>query len=88
MHIELKLVHWKELFKIVEIKMKHLIFFSITLSLLFPTKMYASKSSRVKSVCQEFAAGKIDAINTLKALDININDFSIGITNAAKIFCA
>ena len=55
---------------------------------MFPTKMYASRSSQVKSVCQSFAAGKIDALKTLEALDLDINDYSIGITNTAKIFCA
>ena len=55
---------------------------------MFPTKMYASRSSHVNSVCQSFAAGKIDALKTLEALDLDINDYSIGITNTAKIFCA
>lgn len=55
---------------------------------MFPTKMYASRSSQVDSVCQSFAAGKIDALETLEALKLNINDYSIGVTNTAKIFCA
>ena len=55
---------------------------------MFPTKMYASRSSQVNSVCQSFAAGKIDALKTLEALNLNINDYSIGATNTAKIFCA
>lgn len=55
---------------------------------MFPTKMYASRSSQVNSVCQSFASGKIDALKTLEALDLDINDYSIGITNTAKIFCA
>ena len=55
---------------------------------LFPTKIYASRSSQVNSICQSFAAGKIDALKTLEALDLNINDYSIGVTNTAKIFCA
>ena len=55
---------------------------------MFPTKMYASRSSQVNSVCQSFAAGKIDALKTLEALDINIKDYSIGVTNTAKVFCA
>ena len=68
--------------------MKFLIVLPITLSFLFPTKMYATSSSKVNSVCQSFAAGKIDALKTLEALDLDINDYSIGITNTAKIFCA
>ena len=55
---------------------------------LFPTKIYASRSSQVNSICQSFAAGKIDALKTLEALNLNINDYSIGVTNTAKIFCA
>ena len=55
---------------------------------LFPTKIYASRSSQVNSVCQSFAAGKIDALKTLEALDLNIDDYSIGVINTAKIFCA
>ena len=68
--------------------MKFLFVLPITLSLLFPTKMYAPRSFQVNSVCQSFAAGKIDALKTLEALDLDINDYSIGITNTAKIFCA
>ena len=68
--------------------MKSLIVFPISLSFLFPTKIYASRSSQVNSVCQSFAAGKIDALKTLEALNLNINDYSIGVTNTAKIFCA
>ena len=67
--------------------MKFLIVLPITFSFLFPTKLYAS-SSQVNSVCQSFAAGKIDALKTLEALNLNINDYSIGVTNTAKIFCA
>ena len=58
------------------------------LGFLIPTKIYASRSSQVNSICQSFAAGKIDALKTLEALDLNINDYSIGVTNTAKIFCA
>jgi hypothetical protein len=55
---------------------------------LFSTKMQASKTDQVSSVCESFSAGKIDAIKTLEALDLNIDDYSIGVNNAAKIFCA
>jgi len=68
--------------------MKFLIVLPITLGFLFPTKIYASRSFQVNSVCQSFAAGKIDALKTLEALDLDINDYSIGITKTAKIFCA
>ena len=68
--------------------MKFLIVLPITLGFLFPSKIYASRSSHVNSVCQSFAAGKIDALKTLEALDLNVNDYSIGVTNTAKIFCA
>jgi hypothetical protein len=33
-------------------------------------------------------AGKIDPLKTLEALNLNIKDYSIGVTNTAKIFCA
>ncbi len=68
--------------------MKFLFVLPITLSFFFPTKIFASRSSQVDSVCQSFAAGKIDALETLEALKLNINDYSIGVTNTAKIFCA
>ena len=55
---------------------------------LFPTKTQASRTDQVSSVCESFAAGKIDAAKTLKALNLNIDDFSIGVNNTAKIFCA
>ena len=68
--------------------MKFFIVFPITLSYFFATKMYALRSSHVNSVCQSFTAGKIDALKTLEALDINISDYSIGVNNTAKILCA
>ena len=68
--------------------MKFLIVLPITLIFLFPAKIYSSRSSQINSVCQSFAAGKIDALKTIEALDLNINDYSIGVTNTAKIFCA
>jgi hypothetical protein len=65
-------------------------FFVLPLSLcfLFPTKTQASRTYKLNSVCESFAAGKIDALKTLEALDLNIDDYSIGLTNTAKIFCA
>ena len=50
--------------------------------------MQASRTDQVSSVCESFAAGKIDAAKTLKALNLNIDDFSIGVNNTAKIICA
>tara|TARA_B100000965_G_C19281142_1_gene621613 strand:- start:94 stop:246 length:153 start_codon:yes stop_codon:yes gene_type:complete len=50
--------------------------------------MKASRTYQVSSVCERFASGKIDALKTLEALDLNIDDYSIGVTNTAKIFCA
>ena len=54
----------------------------------FPTKTYASRTYQINIVCESFAAGKIDAYKTLEALDLNVDDYSIGINNTAKIFCS
>ena len=67
--------------------MKLLLVLPIFFNFLFPTKMQASRNEQVSSVCESFAACKIDAIKTLEGLDLNIDDYSIGVTNAAKIFC-
>ena len=58
----------------------------LSLCFLFPTKMQASQTDRDSSVCESFAAGKIDAFQTLKTLDLYIEDFSIGVNNSAKCF--
>ena len=50
--------------------------------------MQASRNYQVSSICKNFEAGKIDAFKTLEALNLNIDDYSIGIHNTAKIFCA
>ena len=68
--------------------MKLLFVLPISFCLLFPTKTQASRTDRVTSVCESFAAGKIDAFKTLEALDLNIDDYSIGANNTAKLFCA
>ena len=68
--------------------MKLLLFLSISLCFLFHTKTQASRTDQVSSVCESCAVGKIDALKTLEALDLNIVDYSIGVSNAAKIFCA
>ena len=67
--------------------MKFLFVLPISFCLLFATKTQASRIDQVNSVCESFATGKIDAFNTLEALDINIEDYSIGVSNTAKIFC-
>ena len=68
--------------------MKLLLVLPISCCFLFPTKTQASRTDQVSSVCESFAAGKIDAAKTLEALDLNIDDFSIGVNNTAKIICA
>ena len=68
--------------------MKLLLVLPLSFCFLFPTTTQASTTDEVNSVCESFAAGKIDAAKTLKALNLNIDDFSIGVTNTAKIFCA
>ena len=68
--------------------MKLLLVLPISLCFLFPTKTQASRTYQVNSVCESFEAGKLDAHKTLQALDLNIDDYSIGLNNTAKIFCA
>jgi len=68
--------------------MKLIIVWQLSLFFLFPTIMKASRTYQVSSVCERFASGKIDALKTLEALDLNIDDYSIGVNNTAKIFCA
>ena len=68
--------------------MKLLLTFPISLCFLFSTETKASRTIDAISVCESFASGKIDAFNTLEALEINIDDYSIGVNNTAKIFCS
>ena len=68
--------------------MKILLVLPLSLHLLFPITTLASKTHKAKSICESFAAGKIDARKTLKALELNIDDYSIGVNNTARIFCA
>ncbi len=68
--------------------MKSLLILPISFFFLLTTKAQASRTDQVSSVCESFAAGKIDAAKTLEALDLKIDDFSIGLNNTAKIFCA
>ena len=88
MHIELILVHSKKPLKIAKIEMKLFFVLPLALCFLFPTKTHGSRTYKFNSVCESFADGKIDALKTLEALDLNIDDYSIGLTNTAKIFCA
>ena len=68
--------------------MKLLFVLPISFCFLFPTKTQASRTNQLSSICESFAAGQIDALKTLEALDLNIDDYSIGVNNTAKIFCA
>ena len=68
--------------------MKLLLVLPISFCFLFPTNTQASRADQTSYVCESFAADKIDAAKTLEALDLNIDDFSIGVNNTAKIICA
>ena len=68
--------------------MKLLLVLQISLCFLFTTRTQASINDQVSSICESFATGEIDALKTLEALDLNIDDYSIGVNNTAKIFCA
>ena len=68
--------------------MKLFLYLQISLCIFFPTKTQASITNQVSSVCESFEDGKIDALKTLEALDLNIDDYSIGVNNTARIFCA
>tara|TARA_Y100001968_G_scaffold329928_1_gene380436 strand:- start:1339 stop:1503 length:165 start_codon:yes stop_codon:yes gene_type:complete len=52
-----------------------------------PYQSFAFKSTKETSACKSFEAGEIDAYQTLEALDLDLNNFSIGVNNTAKIFC-
>ena len=67
--------------------MKLVLVLPIYFCLLFPTRLQASKTYNYTYVCESFTSGKIDAIKTLKALNQNINNYSIGVNNTAKILC-
>ena len=67
--------------------MKLNLFLSLSLYLLSPIKIHSSTYSQFNTVCDSFAAGEIDARKTLEALKLNIEDYSIGVNNTAKIFC-
>ena len=63
------------------------IFLPILLFFLLPTKMQGSTDTKLYSVCESFTAGEIDAYKTLEDLKLDLNDYSIGVNNTAKIFC-
>tara|TARA_Y100001968_G_C18885104_1_gene493521 strand:+ start:146 stop:304 length:159 start_codon:yes stop_codon:yes gene_type:complete len=52
--------------------MKFLIVLPIAFCFLFPTKIQASGSPQLNSVCESFKSGEIDALKTLEALDLDI----------------
>ncbi len=66
--------------------MNFLLFIPIFLGFLLYSEMYASRSSQIHFVCEGFEAGKIDALQTLESLKLDIDDYSIGVNNTAKIF--
>ncbi len=68
--------------------MKTLILFSISLVFFYPANTLAKRSTEAISACRSFAAGEIDAHKTLQVLNIDVNNYSIGVNNTAKIFCA
>ena len=68
--------------------MKLLLVLPISFCFLFSTKTKPFQTFEVSSLCESFAFGKINTFITLEALDINIDDYSIGVNNAAKLFCA
>ena len=84
---ELKSIYWKELLKKVKLNMRIIIFLTLSFGFLLPIKTFASSSSNVSEACNRFTSGKVDAYKTLDALDLNTEDYSIGINNTAKIFC-
>ena len=67
--------------------MKLFLVLPISLCFLFTTKLLTSRTEYVSSVCESFKAGKIDSLKAFKALDLNIDDYSIGLSNTARVFC-
>ena len=68
--------------------MKSLLIVPLTLLFLIPLKIRASSNYQTNTACESFAQGNLDALKTLEALELNIDDYSIGINNTAKLFCA
>ena len=67
--------------------MKVLFIFHLFIFFLSPTTIRASRTYPIISVCESFEAGEIDARKTLEILEINTDDYSIGLNNTAKILC-
>ncbi len=68
--------------------MKKVLFLPLYLVFLLPIKVLTSSPSQVSAACSKFAAGEIDAYKTLEALGLDIGNYSIGVINTAKIYCA
>ena len=68
--------------------MKSILVFTVSLIFLFPSKTFAKKSNEAILACKSFTAGEIDAHQTLDVLKINVNNYSIGVKNTAKILCS
>ena len=68
--------------------MKLILVLQIFLFFSFTPNSFASRNYQIRSVCEKFATGKIDAYKTLEALELNVDDYSIGVNNTAKIFCS
>ena len=68
--------------------MKLFILLPLAFCLLQTSSAYASQNHKSNSVCDSYADGRIDALQTLEALNLNIDDYSIGVDNTARIFCA
>ena len=67
--------------------MKFLLSLPIAILLVIPTKTFASKPNKVNAACKSFADGDIDAFETLEALELDFDNYSIGVINIAKISC-
>ena len=60
----------------------------VYLILLLPSNTIFLTSTETITACESFATGEIDAYKTLEALNLDLGDYSIGVINTAKIFCA
>ena len=68
--------------------MKLILVLQLLLFFSFTPKNYASRNYQIRTVCERFTTGKIDAYKTLEDLELNVDDYSIGVNNTAKIFCS
>ena len=53
---------------------------------LLSSEMHASRSSQIHFVCESFEAGKIEALQTFEVLNLDIDDYSIGVNNTTINF--